>query len=295
VYAASCEGSGLGEFVIKVPRAATAHVRAAYAAERSVLKHLASSGGAAGLLPLCIGSGVRSDAHVQWPLLVLRPAGTPLALWMQASGQQWMLATGQQAQEQGLLVGGGGGGSASAAAPPPTTALPLSSRMRIASAVAVRIVLALHAAHSKGIIHCDVRPANIVMVAGLAVLVDWGSATGTGSESRCHGVLAFSDRRVFEQSTYKARPAQDAMGLLYSWLAIAFGEGCCSPWGLMPRRAAGEGAEVSLEVLRESWLRKHRVLHREVAIVADAIECLSSKRSGALEAVTGVLRAIELC
>ena len=130
------------------------------------------------------------------------------------------------------------------------------------------------------------------MAAGLAVLVDWGSAQPRGKECHGRGVAAFSDRRVFEQRKYAARPGQDAIGLLYSWLAIAFGESCCSPWGLWPRRVAGESADVSVEELRERWVSRHRAEHREVAIVADAIKSLKRRRTGELAVVERALLAI---
>ena len=166
--------------------------------------------------------------------------------------------------------------------------------MAIATAVAARTLLALTAAHAADIIHCDVRPANMVMVQGRAVLVDWGSAVDKGGSGHCHGVPSFSDSRVFDAGSYKARPEQDALGLLYSWLAIAFDGGCCAPWGLWPRRAAGQGAEVSVKELRVAWIKRQALLHREVGIVEEAIGRLSVLRVGALEEVEAALQKLRL-
>lgn len=87
--------------------------------------------------------------------------------------------------------------------------------------------------------HCDVRPANIIVAAGRAVLVDWGAVAAEGAHICCRGVAAFAGERVFSAAGVAARPRLDALATLYTSLAIVRGTGCAPPWGQCPGDGPG--------------------------------------------------------
>jgi hypothetical protein len=117
----------------------------------------------------------------------------------------------------------------------------------------LRILDALEAAHAAGVIHCDVRPSNVVIVNDEAMLVDWGSSRKRREESAGVGVAAFADSRVFEQTTYTARPTQDIFGALYTWLAIAFDIECAAPWLGDALSRIGDG---DMFAARKEWIKE---------------------------------------
>lgn len=119
------------------------------------------------------------------------------------------------------------------------------ARRRLADATARDVLAALQAAHERRIVHCDVRPQNVVWAGGRAVLVDWGVARRVGDEVAGVGVEAYALARVFAASLDPRRggsaqqgasgraPAGDATvragrhvdlaAVAYLWLSIAFG------------------------------------------------------------------------
>jgi len=107
----------------------------------------------------------------------------------------------------------------------------LSAREQLATAVALDVLDALEAAHTKNLIHCDVRPSNIVIADDdKAVLIDWGISRNKHEFiSRC-GVAAYVDERVFTQNSYRARPKQDLSALLCTWLSVVYSPSCTAPW-----------------------------------------------------------------
>jgi serine/threonine protein kinase len=134
------------------------------------------------------------------------------------------------------------------------------------------VLSALRLAHAEGIIHCDVRPSNIVVADRGAVLVDWGLAcpASAGYNSANRGVPSFCEDRVFDQSTYSARPAQDASALLYTWLALAFDGNCCAPWDCPCPRKMWEK--------RRLWLKSGS--HAAVQRASAALQLILAASSG---------------
>ena len=229
-----------GALVVKVARCLTAEVAAGVSAEERALTALRGAATRAGIVPELVGAGsartpdARVGAHGggAWPVLVLRPRGMQLSAWVSERA---------------------------AAAPRQARA---AARRAAASAVVSRLLDAIAAAAAAGIVHCDVRPANIVVVGGAAMLVDWGCSCARGAEGRGRGVAAFADSRVFSPDTassFAARPAQDVAGALLTWVAVACDAGCSAPW-LAPRAAAptggGGGSSTVADMLarREAWL-----------------------------------------
>lgn len=244
-------GSGIAELdgaVLKFPRAATAHTIKALQQERTALGRLHKAG-MEGLVPVCVAHGARAHSQwgTAWPLLLMRPQGTPVVQWL--AGQ--------------LAAAGGGGGGAAA------DAGGNSPRQRFATHVALRVALALRAAHALRIIHCDVRPSNIVVAGGEAVLVDWGLALGQGENAAGRGVEEFCDAEIFSCKVYAARPAQDALALLLTWLALACDRAGGAPW-LAREEAAAEKLD------RGEWLEARKAAGGAVQRVVDAIARLAA-------------------
>ena len=71
-----------------------------------------------------------------------------------------------------------------------------AARIECADAVVLRVLDALEAAQGVGLVHCDVRPANIVIADGAARLVNWGASCHEGLSSSV-GVAAFTESRVY--------------------------------------------------------------------------------------------------
>jgi len=249
--------------VAKVARSATKHMRSAYAAERTALTAL---GGAAacGLVPELLAVGARAQ-NADWPILLLRPAGQQLAQWVAAR-----VAAAREAAAEAQGRSGGTAGAVEAAA----AAAAADARCAAATAVTLRLLEALAAAHAVGVTHCDVRPANVVLVGDAALLIDWGSAAVAPREDAAgRGVAAYADARVFSQGSFVARPSQDAAGALYTWLAIAMGAGCEAPW-----LSAADALRSSDDavVARDDWLAARRLDtgDERVHYIASALEAL---------------------
>lgn len=228
--------------VVKVSRCQTVEIVADFAAEERALELLRTAA-AAGLVPELVGAGARASAAGSgahdggaWPLLVLRPRGVPLAQWVAT-----VVARSSVRDKR-------------------------AARRAAASAVVGRVLNALEHAAAAGVVHCDVRPANIVVVDDLAVLVDWGCSCARDTDARGRGVPAYADARIFAPATtsFKARPVQDVAGALYTWLAIACDAGCVAPWLALPAAPAGAQLEAGTPV--------PGVLERRAAWIAAAPE-----------------------
>ena len=229
-----------GGNVVKVARTYTVDVRASFDSETTALAALRDEA-ARGLVPDLLASRVRAGGGGAWPVLIMRPRGQQLAHWVNEAVERRDISTSDAA----------------------------SVRKRCASRVTLRILDALQSAHAKSIIHCDVRPSNIVVVDGEAMLVDWGASCRAGDDAFACGVAAYTTACVFEQKSYAARPAQDIAGALYTWIAIAFSGSCTAPWlhGLHIR-----GDASSMYEARGTWIAGGRSKFAEIAALIDYID-----------------------
>jgi serine/threonine protein kinase len=92
---------------------------------------------------------------------------------------------------------------------------------------------ALRYAHEKhNIVHCDVRPCNIIVAKGRYILIDWGIAAYTGTKlSDLYGVTAFLHDDILESPTdYVVSPKHDWASLVYTILTMRFGMEGRAPW-----------------------------------------------------------------
>ena len=112
-------------------------------------------------------------------------------------------------------------------------------------------------------------------VAGTVLLIDWGLAVARGGAARARGVPAFAPRSAFEQDAYAAQPAQDALGALLTWLAVAYDAGCAAPW-----LAAPAEDDSAVFAARDAWLRDgaRRDADATLQRVAEAVEALGAAR-----------------
>ena len=249
-------GGRLAGAAAKAPRFATADVVAQFRREADALTALALDSAD---VPTVVYEGVRagtSPGHVDachWPVLVLAPAGEPLCSYV---GRLVV-------RERFAAQSGGEEGAAEACALRVTTA-----RLALADRVTAGVLGVLRLAHARGLIHCDVRPANIIVVHGddlgggeRVLLIDWGACVDARTNVVCRGVPAFSPSELYLQSSYAARPALDLAALAHTWLAVAYGsEDASAPWVA----AALEPPEKTLH-RRAMWLKEHT---HEAAVVA---------------------------
>ena len=242
---------GQNDNVVKVSRFSTAAVRQQYDAERKALLAL-SQAAAQGLVPELVNVGHRNP-DTSWPLLLLRPAGVSLPAWVAACVKS----------------------AATHAAPASAASVAGSERRRCARAVAFRLLDALALSHAANIIHCDVRPLNVVVVGDSPMLVDWGSSRSCGVEARGCGVAAYALENIFSQQSFSARPAQDVAGVLYTWLCIAFDGGCVAPW-----LVHHSPDDTAMFKARSLWIQQRSFTDATVAAIASALSFFKSSRSG---------------
>ena len=262
VYEVGGDGGGAGArdataSVIKVGRFTSVEMVNAYAAEAAALSALGGEGGAAaqGLVPKLLRRGLRQLSRhsdrpqaKKWPVLQLTPRGTPLESWLLSRAA----ARASDGVDSAVATSDGGLRDSSA-------------DEELADTLVGDVVAALACAHEKRIIHCDVRPSNVVVIGGAggdgddaadvagrprAVLVDWGVSREIGSACAGIGVAAFVDSAAFNNPGARARPSQDYSAAAYLWLCIARGQGS-APWlnGTMQTAAA-------VQRMRAEWLDK---------------------------------------
>jgi hypothetical protein len=236
--------------VLKLARGATDRLVRAFEAEEVALRLLAGAPG----VPCLLRAGRRAgwphsmlgNADVRWPLLLLSPLGTPL--------------------DTELAARLGAAGAAGA---------PLAGvRRAFADEVLSGVHAALRAAHDAGLVHCDVRPSNCVVAAGVPLLVDWGLARGVGADASGCGDALFALDAVFLQDSYIARPWQDLASAALLWVAIAYGPGadCDAPWRMcssVSRTMATRGA----------WLRAAAPGDAALRAVLERLERASTRRA----------------
>ena len=290
---------GVGDCVLKVARIATAAVAAGFDAERKALFALRDAA-AKGLVPECVAIGERVRAAsslalapagtAPWRVLLLRPCGTPLDAWVAARVEAAEAAAASAAAGGASAAAGdasgdkGDGGSESA------RAAAAAARRACADAVLHRVLDALTDAHAVGWVHCDVRPANVVVVGdserGAPMLVDWGIARLENSSLLRCGVAAFADARMWRaSSSVGAGPQHDALAALYTWLAVAFGDRCAAPW-------VGE-ATLELEDLfkaRREWIVERAAIDEGVRHVAEGIEKIEGSGGGSASGALDIAR-----
>ena len=266
------EIAGDGRFAgacAKLPRFTSALVDAQFRRESEVLAELAQLAGAC--VPRLVCDAERESAaavhraRCRWPLLVISPAGTPLCAFVSE-----LVARGRER-----------GGTTDEIARRVSAA-----RRTLADLAASSVLRTLRAAHAKRLVHCDVRPANLVVlkhVAGTAgaadvaaaaaasveaaavgadaeggarvdvMLVDWGLCAKTGDDISGRGVPAFAPAAVFTRGAIKACPFVDLVAVAHTWLAIALGSDACSaPWTKLPDEPVAD-----THVRRDSWLAEN--------------------------------------
>ena len=250
---------GHADSAIKAGRYTSAAMVKAYKAEERALLALHDTAGSHGLVPILVRHGERVMSHTSvhscpWPLLELSPAGVPLEQWLRDPTHD------------------------------------ATDLCETADAVVSRVVAALALAHERMIVHCDVRPSNVIIADGKAVLVDWGVSRDVGTDCAGVGVAAYAVDDVYLKDTYAARPSQDFVAAAFLWLSIALGRG----------RAPWVGAPCSVEEdigARAKWLqRSDRVTgsNERVANVVSFIRGRCEDATGRLTAAEAVAAAVAL-
>eukprot|EP01136_Pigoraptor_vietnamica_P024397 Opistho-1_new@77416 len=89
------------------------------------------------------------------------------------------------------------------------------------------ILDALERVHALNIVHRDIRPANVIVAEGNAVLIDWGFATSTSAQAYS-GTISTASTRVLEAvsrsaSSVTVTPADDLVSLVRTAAVIWMG------------------------------------------------------------------------
>ena len=131
------------------------------------------------------------------------------------------------------------------------------------------VLRGLKAAHAAKIIHCDVRPANVVVVGTdprAALLIDYGLSRRAGTAAGNLGVDAYAADCVFNQTACSARAGLDLVGAAFTWISCVYGGATCSaPWENSTERAA--------------WLAQHAATDQLLNMVARAAQSLAGLRA----------------
>lgn len=273
------DGSGVGgaRSIIKVGRYTSDGIVKMYAAEVSALSKLRAAA-VQRLVPTLVRQGHRvlpphsiGPAAKPWPVLQLSPCGEPLESWL---GGVDLICGGGGGSRMG--VGGGDGGVGIGIGSGGRAGGDDDARwtLDVADAIVGDVVAALAAAHVQRIVHCDVRPSNIVVLprggsndgrgdtdGGTAyppppaLLVDWGLSRDFGAPCHHIGVAAFADMRVFGTHGTKAHPALDYVAAAYLWLYIALQQGRAL-WLTAPERNETAVCENRQARLKEQLARR---------------------------------------
>ena len=270
VYALAADpGERFAGACAKVPRFATAAVEGQFSREAAALTALAGEEG----VPRLVAEGERAGAapvhaaRCRWPLLIIAPAGEPLCSFVGRviAPERAALAGGAA----GAALAGGAAGAAlagafDAGAAAGATALAVArARRALADGVVRALLRVLQRAHALGFVHCDVRPANVVVEpprAGDApgapprfLLVDWGLCARAGENVAGRGVPAYAPAAVFAQNTCAAHARQDFAAVAHTWLTVAHGsDACAAPWATLPLEQPNETL-----ARRAMWLNDH--------------------------------------
>jgi hypothetical protein len=263
----------------KVARFTTLLVQECFERERVALLNLRDAAKEC-LVPTLIATGKRVDYASNWPLLLLMPCGIALNIWVSDFISAKILteseesikkdiSKGMKEVEDNAIIDQCDGTSFR------NRLTRFFLRKQCATIVSLRILDALEIAHSISLVHCDVRPSNIVIVQEKgAMLIDWGISRNIQIGAKINvqgcGVAAYSDRRIFEQGSYNARPVQDVIGLLLTWLCILYNEDCTAPW------STTGSVEVMFDA-RETWLNNQS---KEDKIVDNVVHLLQDLSTG---------------
>ena len=136
-----------------------------------------------------------------------------------------------------------------------------ATRLVHANALLVQLNSAIKFSHSKRICHCDIRPANIVVIAESKgvfryVLIDWGLARAPGDAAHSHlgGILYFHDDIIVQEYRIENdrqilpyRCEFDIQAVTYNALAFAFSKNS----NLLPPWANEDGDKDLIESRKE--------------------------------------------
>ena len=306
------------ESVMKIARFASKSISRCFNTEASVLESLASS--SCLHVPKLVFNGTclsfssssssssspsishpphidRSTKHAHWQAICISPKGISLSSWIaqqiEESSQRIRLRAQKPIVER-------------------------STRIECANLMLSHLLLALHCAHKQGIVHCDLRPQNIIVasendfaaaaaaetssmtaaaaaVASAAVgdddrsssrtfrfvLVDWGLACRIGEKCSGRGVAAYAAEATTEDSNTTASARLDLEAIIYTWLSVVYGGEHTSIRACCeaPWIKTAKGGEEMLNS-RNAWLGE-KILSSDkyVERARDAVNFLKSSRS----------------
>lgn len=218
------DGVGGVDVVVKVVRAHTDDAIELLKNEAATLQLLQLGEGCAHI-PRLRFQGLwkaRSPRLRDWPVLVQQPLGESVRAWV---GR--FLAERATDDKNPLLL-----------------------RKEAADRVVSGVLKALDHAHSRRILHCDIRPDNVIVSRNEALLIDWGIARSFDAKGYDAGVAAYAaDGIVSETTSDKKRVGYDLTSVAYLWISIAFSVDCHAPWI--------RASDWTVFDVRRDWMRNH--------------------------------------
>ena len=196
-----------GVRAVKIPRHTSTKIVAQYEHEHAALEDLKRAG-CDGVPQSLLGVWAGADRvafAAKWPVLFLTPVGTPLVTIVSRT--------------------------------------PSGARRRLVNFVMRGVVQVLQRCHGAGLVHCDVRPENIVLLADAAepsrivrvILADWGLCRRSGDDCRGIGQPLYAHEDVFcGRGVCPASPWVDLVSAAYTFVALL--HGVCAgraPWNLI--------------------------------------------------------------
>lgn len=137
-----------------------------------------------------------------------------------------------------------------------------AARLAFVNQVLRHVLIALASVHGRGMIHMDVRPENVIVADGDAVLIDWNCGLRAGNDAHGRGTAVYASLEVWHCET-RAHHKHDLYSAALVYASLLFGNvtpiGVQPPWtGLIAGHKLQRKAELPVKDVRfQSLQQRH--------------------------------------